>query len=213
MKEIEEQLSKADVAIHNALTNPDLTTRLARYGYDQTRLAEGQSLYEQVDVLYRQQAHGYGQQFNATDELHRLWHQADTRFYQDRRVARVAFRKERGARQSLGLMAARKKSLISWLQRAQQFYNNALQDPYLPRLERFGLDWQHLNEGLTLVQAVVDAKRHRASEKGSAQQYTKDRDAALKALREWMVDFMDIAAVALEDTPQYLEKLTEVEES
>lgn len=213
MKELEEQLARADVAIHNARTNPELSVRLAQYGYDDTRLAEGQALYQQVDVLYRQQAHGYGQQYNATDELHRLWQEADARFYRDRRVARVAFRNDRGARQSLGLMGARKTSLTNWMQRAQQFYNNALKPQYLTRLERFGLDGQHFQEGLALVQAVVDAKRRRASEKGSAQQYTKDRDAALKALREWMADFMDIATVALEDTPQYLEKLTEVEES
>lgn len=213
MKELKELLAKADVAIYNARTDPDLSMRLAQYGYDDMRLGEGRTLYDRVNTLYHQQKHGYGQQYDATDKLHRLWEQADVRFYRDRRVAKVVFRKHRGARQSLGLVGERKGSLTHWLRGAQQFYNNALQTPYQTQLAEYGLTMAHLSEGRALVQEVVEAKRVSEAERGAAQQSTKERDAAMKALREWMTDFMEIATVALEDMPQYLEKLMQVEES
>ena len=48
---------------------------------------------------------------------------------------------------------------------------------------------------------------------GEAQQATKDRVAAMDALDEWMSDFVAIACIALEEIPQFLEKLGILEPS
>ena len=44
-------------------------------------------------------------------------------------------------------------------------------------------------------------------EKYEAQQATKDRDAALDRLDDWLGDFREVAAIALADQPQQLEAL------
>jgi len=63
------------------------------------------------------------------------------------------------------------------------------------------------------VQAVAEANAVQEKEKGEAQEATKLRDAALDDLDQWMSDFIAIARLALEERPQYLEKLGVVEPS
>ena len=50
-------------------------------------------------------------------------------------------------------------------------------------------------------------------EKGEAQQETKDREDAMDSLDVWMSDFVAIARIALEEKPQFLEKLGILEPS
>ena len=64
-----------------------------------------------------------------------------------------------------------------------------------------------------MVQAVAEANAVQEKEKGEAQEATKLRDAALDDLDQWMSDFIAIARLALEERPQYLEKLGVVEPS
>jgi hypothetical protein len=54
---------------------------------------------------------------------------------------------------------------------------------------------------------------HEATTVYRAQDATQARDAALDALDAWMSDFIAIARLALEERPQYMEKLGVVEPS
>ena len=71
----------------------------------------------------------------------------------------------------------------------------------------FGYDRAKLEAQQTLVQTVYDKDNTQESHKGEAQQVTKTRDAKLDDLAQWVADLKVIAQVALEDNPQWLEKL------
>ena len=57
------------------------------------------------------------------------------------------------------------------------------------------------------LEQVAELNSVREREKVEAQQATKDRDAALSALRAWLSEFRAVAKIALADTPQQLEAL------
>jgi hypothetical protein len=124
------------------------------------------------------------------------------------KVARVVLKNDRGAQQKLNLAAQRKRNLSGWLAQAQQFYANALSDTtILDKLAGFGITQAMLEAGQRQMDTVGATDAERRQRKGAAQDSTSMRDDAVAALDEWMRDFIKIARVALQDRPQFLEKL------
>ena len=58
-----------------------------------------------------------------------------------------------------------------------------------------------------LVAQVKSLGETQQREKGKAQTATKERDAAIDALDEWLSEFRTVAKIALEDNAQMLEAL------
>lgn len=178
------------------------------FGYDEARLAEGRAAYDAADDANETQKKEYGEQFAATDELEKARAAADTQWSIHYQIARVAFKKDRGALTALGADKRRARKLADWLAQAKQFYKNALTTPeFLAAFERFKQDQATLENAQSLVEAVATARDKQKKETGEAQDATEKRDAALEELDEWMSDFLTIAKLALQDQPQLLEAL------
>jgi len=211
---IAERLLAAQVAIGNALTNTQIQDYLAEYGRDLIYLQTGQTLYQAALDADLQQKAEYGDQYAATDELNRLWKEANQTYMRYLKVARVAFKDDRGVAAELGLDGRRKQTLSGWIVQARQFYSNALANAaILSKLAEFSITQEKLLAGQSQVGAVEVANQAQEKERGEAQNATQLRDAAMEALDEWMSDFVAIARVALEAEPQLLEILGIVEPS
>lgn len=207
-RSIDERLLAAQVAIDNALGDADVLAALNVFGYDEARLNAGKALYEEAVALVNQQKVEYGDQFEATAAVRAAWEEADAAYMRTLKVARVALKGNQKARAAMMLAGTRKQSLSGWLEQATAFYTNLVGDADLmAAMANFGYDQAKLEAEGTLIQAVVDANLAQEKEKGEAQDATKQRDAKLDEMDEWMSDFKAIAQVALEENPQWLEKL------
>lgn len=208
MLSIEGRLRRAHLAITNALNDADIQAALLPYGYDEARLQEGQALYDTAMSLQRRQEVEYGEQYAATADFNERFEAADLSYMDALKIARIALRDDTGAEQALHLNGRRKESFAGWLQQAQQFYTNALASAdVLSAMGRFGFTAEKLQAGLDQVHAAAAASAVQHQERGEAQQATKERDAALDALEQWLADFKVVAAIALRDNPQWIEKL------
>lgn len=205
---IDVQLNDARVATENAQADPELQAGLAARGYEAAQLAEGAALYEAAQAAQDDYAREYAEQYDATDALTEARAAADEVYPDHVELARIAFKRDRAARQALALDGRRRRTTAGWLRQAQQFYTNALADDALQEgLARFKVTPEELAEGRDLVAAVGTADSDQEREKGEAQKAREDRDEALDALDDWMDDFRDVARVAFRDDPQQLEKL------
>ncbi len=213
-RSIEERLLAAQVAIHNALDDVELQGYLAEYSYGQAKLEAGQALYQAtLDAQQVQQAE-YGDQYDATDELNRLWEEANTAYMHYVKVARIALRDQRGVMSRLDLNGRRKRATAGWIIQARKFYEGMLaDDDLLAQMAEFSITQAKLEAGKAQVDAVEQANRVQGKERGEAQDATLARDVALDALDAWMSDFIAISRLALEERPQFLEKLGIVEPS
>jgi len=64
---IDSKLLFAQNAIANALGSEEIKSSLTSYGYDDTRLKEGEDLYNKASELQAIQVKEYGEQYSATD--------------------------------------------------------------------------------------------------------------------------------------------------
>ncbi|MBI9070529.1 MAG: hypothetical protein JEY94_02965 [Melioribacteraceae bacterium] len=106
------------------------------------------------------------------------------------------------------LNGSRKQSLTGWLCQANSLYNNLLTYNDLKLgLTRFGITDEKLNSGKALIDALSKATEVQSKEKGDAQAATKLRDEKVDEMGEMLYELRAVARIALEDQPQWLEKL------
>ena len=190
MLPIDTLLSDAQVAIENALNNPDILNALKDYGYTTTRIQQGKALYNVAAAAQLAQTAEAGEQIAATATVNDAWETAKKSYMRFVKIARVAFKRNPGVSTQLDLGGTRKRTLSGWLAQAGQFYNNALADKaILSALKEFGMTEQKLKVGLSELKAVEAANLAQEKKKGDAQAATQKRDAALDELQDWLSDY------------------------
>lgn len=203
-----ERLLAAQVAIDGALASAEIRAALALFGYNEARLQAGRALYEATEALVAHQRREYGEQYGASQSAQVAWDKADETYIRTLKIARVAFKGNSLAEGALLLRGSRRETLSGWLQQATTFYSNLLAAPdLLAAMEGFGFSRAKLDGEAALVAAVRDANAAHQREKGEAQDATRQRDAKLDELDEWISDFKVIARAALMENPQLLESL------
>ncbi len=195
---MEQRLLAAKVAIEGVLADPALQSALTSYSYNLARMQQGKTLLDQAQALVQQQRARMGDQRRATETRDTTQAQANALYMRQVAIARVALRDDPGVAQALDLAAARKTTFAGWLMQAQQFYANTLNDAaILIRLAAYGLATEQLEQGQAQVAAVAADVVAQQQRKDVKQEATRARDAALRALDDWMRDFNAIARVAL----------------
>jgi len=205
---IEQRLTEAHIAITNVRASADLQAALAAYGYTPERIQQGELLRDTAKAHYQQKIAAYGGLRTAADALTSAERQAQTTYMRQIKIARLALYDDRGALQALHLIGRRKPTLAGWLAQAQQFYAVALADHAIQdKLAAFSLSRSMLQDGAQQIEAVAARHATRRQQRGTAQNATSQRDAALTELETWMRDLKTIARVALKDRPQLLEQI------
>jgi ribosomal 30S subunit maturation factor RimM len=211
---LDERLNRANTAIVNAMEDPSVQEALTLFGYTPERMQEGRNLLEYAQSMHLKQKSEYGDQYAATETLNKAMKEADDSLAKWRRVAQVALEGNTNALVTLGLNARRKRTTAAWLAQADQFYTHALADTeVMNTLAVYGLTQEQLQAGQAQVNTVKEALLSQKKEIGEAQQATKIRDEAIEDLEDWLHPFIKIARIALEETPQYMEKLGILERS
>ena len=205
---VDQRLLAVQLAVENTLKDQDVLTELTLFGYDEAKLNVGKRLYEEAQALVNQQKVEYGEQYQATQVLHQAKEKADKVYTRTLKIARIALRGNVQAHTALILGGPRKRSLAGWLAQAQAFYANLRADADLiAQMANFGYDQAKLEAEQALVLAVLQADQTQQKEMGEARQATKLRDAKLDEMDEWMLDFITIVRVALEEEPEKLATL------
>ncbi len=195
----------AVVALDNAQSNPEIMSALSVYGYNDQKLSEGRSLYDETVALISTQKEEYGTQHKATENLNNANSATYRKYMQSLTIARIVFDGNIAAENALVLSGPREESLAGWLGQAIIFYDNLLKNPeYLQAIASRGCAEDKLIAERTLVKAVVRFDGVQEADKGKAVASTQVRNDKLKQLDRWMGEFKKIARIALKGNTEWL---------
>ncbi|WPP52769.1 hypothetical protein [Catalinimonas niigatensis] len=202
---ISAELAMAEIAIENALQNPDTLKKLSAYNYDRKRLLEGKSLKEEVQMLESVKQDKYGQQFSSTDSMKAQRKEIVQRYRQHSKRARLAFEGQRGTLEQLQLLGNRKMDTNGLMMQVYAFYSKIVL--FAEEMSKYNISPEELAQSKAMVEALSAARQQQVQSKGQAQDATQKRNAKRKELNAWMMQFRKVARIALTDEPQMLETL------
>lgn len=197
-----QQLTAAQLAITNSLADPEIKAAVAQYGYTTTRLNAGKKLYDAALAAVNAQKSGRGNQKTATADLKAKEKDARDAYQAAAKVARAALDKDGLAK--LGLAGKEPRDTAGFIAAGYTLFDNAAESGLLAE---FGYDADRLAAERAKIEAFDQANQAQEMAKGAAQQATQDQEAALKAMNDWVAQYLKIAKVALRGKKQLLEKI------
>lgn len=205
---IEEMIYESGVRINNSLADTKVLNAVTPFGYDETKLTEGQNLLNEATTLVEAQKREYGEVDAAQQAYENQRQAAHKKYMEVLAICKIAFKNDVQAISTLDLSGRRASTLSGWLNQTRSFYRALLaNETWKAALAGFGQTEEVLNAHLAAIEAVATASEAKKKEMGDAQNATQQRDEKLEELAEWVNDYEVIARIALAEKPQLLEKL------
>ena len=204
MHSIAGQLNAGQLAINNSLSDPEIQSLVAQFGYPADKLNEGKALYDAALAAVNAEKATAGAQQESTHSLAQAEKSARDAYQGLAKVARAVFTKDKAQLNALGLNRNMPLDTAGFLAAAYALFDNART---LPALADYGYDSPKLQSERLKVATYDSTNQQQEAAKGAAQQATRERDAALGALNDWTSQYLKIAKVALSGKKQLLEKL------
>jgi hypothetical protein len=193
-KRLEKRTVLIELVIRQFQENPEARLALAECGYSD--LADGLALQEVAQAALANRLAVMGLQAEATKQVRVVNKAARTGYGDFRKMAQVVFKTD-AARTALGLGGRVPADRARFLRHARAGFEAALTPDYAPALARRGFPESVIREGLALLDALVAADEAQIAARAAAQQATADRQAAMRRLDDWFIEFRDTAKIAL----------------
>jgi hypothetical protein len=193
--------------LNAAREDQELSALLSTKGYDAVKIAEGFSLLQAAYSAFIARQQALGAQKQATAKVREAEKAARLAYKDFRDTARSIFR-DTSARTALGVNDAMPKEVETFMTIAGTSYAAALADPqYLAELARYGFPQTAIESARTVLLALAAANDAQELAKATATNATRQRDAAISALEQWLLQFKGIARVATRSRPDLACKL------
>ncbi len=205
---VAEFLYQSRLRIRNSIEDSSIQSAVAQLGYTPERLETGEILLTESEQLCKVFEKEHGEVAQAFANRNSEREKANKTYKIHLAIAIIVFKNDKAAQTALQLSGRRATTLSGWIQQCNNFYSNLLANPdWLAEMNKHSISEEALTAGKQLIANVASYAEVIMREKGDAQQATKERDAKLEELAEWVNDYVSIAKLALADSPQLLEKL------
>ncbi len=218
-KRVERLVYQAEEFVINGQSKQKVVTKMASYGYDAARWAEGQTLLDKLKEKVRVNEAAFATQLGKTDVFNTAF---DKAWDQSQSLGLLCAELFKGRIKSLSLLGLHKKrdertgesriarprtrNVVNFMGWARNLYAVAQENEEIAAtLAGFGYPAGRLSAEAADVEAMVRANGEQESAKATMYQSTIDRDEAAKRLKTWLRRAKTVAKLALEGNRELLE--------
>lgn len=189
-------------------TKKDMADLLAEYGYDEAKISEGKTLYQQATASQEANRKETNEEIQAHQAFDSLFKALVETYKGHRKRAKVVFQDQPATLKILALTGTMPLRILSILQEIETLYSELNKDENLKNAVKIMKIFpDDITAQLAKLTEVRTAYAKYATEKGESQQATQDKNQAFGAFEKWVRNFHNLAKIALEDQPQLLESL------
>ncbi|NQX81890.1 MAG: hypothetical protein HRT66_07855 [Flavobacteriaceae bacterium] len=196
------------VFLDNAVSQPQIASVLAEFGYDADMIAQGKAIWEETNKVYLlnktediETSEAYSDFSNRREQLSEIYEM-------HRKKAKVIFEDDNMSKVKLGVKGILPKAYVKWLQVVKMFYTEANANREIKnKLSTLKITEEDITNTIYIISDLEKLRNKYVIEKGESQNTTKLKDKAMIKLSDWMARFIAVAKIALSDNPQLLETL------
>jgi hypothetical protein len=203
---IEVRVLAGRLALENARKNAQIKAALAQYGFNDSRMQEGEDKLNAAEEWQQTQKDLYTDKSELSRQLAEDEQELLEMYTNHLTIARFAFRNDEDWQKTLQLNGPRATVRAGKLDQIRTFYRR-LTTPAINTLKKFGAVTEEIAQAQAMANALVDILGNRQNKLAEAQQATQYRNQALEDWDMWFDRFSRVAEVALMDQPQLLEAL------
>ncbi|WPP49252.1 hypothetical protein [Catalinimonas niigatensis] len=194
-------LEAAELAV-SAMQQESVRLMMEAYGLTPERKQQGESLISKAKGCQKNQAALYDDQWSLSQQLKAQMDAVQAQFKEHGMVCRTALRRDPALLHSLKVNRFAKEG---WpcIRQAAYFYTRVLEQQL--NLQPYGVSKKEVEQVSAAVSQLLSMKEERTLKKGRAESCTQQKNAAFKALRQWVSDFRTTARMAYRDDQQMLE--------
>ena len=193
--------------IEIARDDPDIAPLLAGRGYDDAALAAGLALQQAALDAYVARQHAMAKQKQSAENITQAFAAARSTYMDFRKTARLTFVNNTQPNTDLVLTGKIPADMDKFIVAAHTSYTQAQSEPYQATLATYGFQGRTIGAALSALNALSTANEAQKTIGKDAVQATVNRDAAVRALEQWVKKFKGIASIALRAQPAQIKKL------
>lgn len=187
---------------------PEVAPFLADYGYDDAKMTEGETMFNETQAMYTQNQTETVEAKEANAEFNKAYKGVSQQYSKHRRLAKAVLTENTELWDRYGIVGSISDAYLNWMTDAKKLYNAILTDTERqPLFATVKLSTEEAQSMLTKLTEVEAKRAVYEREWGESQNATKQKDEAFARMNRWMRRFYAVARVALADQPQLLETL------
>ena len=205
-KQMSKEIAAAGQTLRAVSADTEAAAALAEGGYTKAELTRALGLQEAAQAALADRLVADGVQGAATKAYLAAQKSLTAAYSKLRGLARSAFLKNPDALNTLGLTGREPRDLAGLLNAADALVRNGGLEPYTAKLAARGVTAAKLQDLQTKIAALQEADRQQEAAKAATPLATANRDAAVKALTDWLVEFKAFARAQFKDQRDVLKR-------
>ncbi len=202
------QLNRCRVAIQNTIKSPDILALVGAKGYPLSVMNEGQTFCNAANSAVNDATEKAGALSLGNQHAAESFAAAQNAFQDLAKTARAVFLRNAAVRSLLGLDQKMPRAAGDFTRAFNKLFNTGA---YTPEIRAKLLAKGYTDAKLSLDRSKLSewafAVENQSACDGAAQEATVAQTTAIKALVDWVAEYLKIARVALKQQPQLLEKI------